>query len=281
MKNKIFVYGTLMKGMSNYDYYLSKTNFLGNAEINGYIMYDLDSYPGIIEGNGKIKGEVYEVDDNTLQKIDTLENEGNFYKKRLVPSSLGDVYVYIYNYPIKNKNIIPYEMQPYNKLIYYVSYGSNMLEERFLCYIKGGFCRYNNRYYYGCQNKCLPIKTKSIIIPYNMFYSKESSTWDNKPVSFLDYSKEGSAYAKAYLITEEQFKTVQEQEGAWYDKKIELKSIDGFKVYTFTSSNEKLEHRHYTSLSDNYKKVLQNGLKQSFPLLSEEEINNYLMKCSN
>lgn len=280
MNSKIFVYGTLMKEMSNHDCYLSKSKFLGNAEIEGFIMYDLGSYPGIVGGIGRIKGEIYEVSEETLKRIDLLEGEGDLYTKKLISTSLGEAYVYIYNHSIENRTVIPYEMQPYNNLIYYVSYGSNMLEERFLCYIKGGKCRYNNRNYDGCKNKCFPIKSKSIIIPYNMYYSKSSSSWGNKPVSFLNYEIKGFAYARAYLITKEQFEEVQKQEGeSWYGKQIELDLIDGFKSYTFTNKDN-LIHKHYNSLSDGYKQVLKDGLKESFPNLSGDKIDRYLIKCS-
>lgn len=81
MKSKIFVYGTLMKNMRNH-YYLEDSTYMGETEISGYEMYDLGYYPGIVKGNGIIKGEVYEVTEDVMKKIDILENEGILYLKK-------------------------------------------------------------------------------------------------------------------------------------------------------------------------------------------------------
>ena len=137
MKTKIFVYGTLMSKMAN-NKYLQNSKYLGTQEIEGFIMYDLGYFPGIVKGTGKVKGEIYEIDNTLLEKLDKLEDEGNLYLREKIQTSFGETQIYIYNKTVDNKNIIPYEMQPYNNLIYYVSYGSNLLEERFLTYIKGG-----------------------------------------------------------------------------------------------------------------------------------------------
>ena len=123
--NKVFVYGTLLKGMSNYDDYLAYAKFVSKAEIDGFDMYDLGHFPGIVKGKGKVKGEIYEVDDELLEDLDFLENNGNLYIREKVNTEFGEVYVYVYNKSIENMTQIPYEMQPYNDLIYYVAYGSN------------------------------------------------------------------------------------------------------------------------------------------------------------
>lgn len=84
--------------------------------------------------------------------------------------------------------------------------------------MRGGECEYNKKTYEGCSNKCLPLKSKAIKIPYEMYFSKESSSWNNKALSFINYNKSGYSYAKAYLITQEKFKEVQKQEGlSWYN----------------------------------------------------------------
>ena len=45
---KVFVYGTLMRGNSNNSFYLKDSAFVGKGIIQGYALYDLGSYPGII-----------------------------------------------------------------------------------------------------------------------------------------------------------------------------------------------------------------------------------------
>ena len=275
MKKKIFVYGTLMKGMRNH-YYLKDSTYLGVDEIEGYTMYNIGSYPGIVKGSDRIKGEVYEVTQETLDMMDALEGEGYLYLRETINTKYGEAYVYVYNKSIDELIVLPYDMQPYNELVYYVSYGSNMLEERFLSYIKGGKCRFNKMNYRGCDNKSLFLSSKSIVISYQMYYSKFSSSWGGA-VSFLGKNK-GKTYAKAYLITKEQFEQIKRQEGSWYSHEIELESIDGFETKTFTSEVE-LEHKSFIYVNDNYKEVLRLGLKESFKNLSDKEIEEYLINC--
>ncbi len=279
MKSKIFVYGTLMKNMRNH-YYLEDSTYMGEAEIFGYEMYDLGYYPGIVKGNGIIKGEVYEVTEDIMKKIDILENEGNLYLKKEENTLFGKVYIYVYNKTLNNMKKIPYEMQPYNKLMYYVAYGSNMLNERFMNYVKGGLCRFNGKYYNSCKNISEPLKSIKVNIPYDMYFSKSSSKWNESSVCFLDDSKSGFAYGKGYLITKEQFDDIQKQERIyWYGKIINLGEIDGFQAYTFTN-NEILSHKGYESISKEYLKVLKLGLKETYNELTDEEIEKYIINCT-
>jgi len=43
MADKVYVYGTLMKGHGNHGYYLSQSEFLGKGEITGYALYAVSS----------------------------------------------------------------------------------------------------------------------------------------------------------------------------------------------------------------------------------------------
>ena len=151
MKYIIFVYGTLMKGMINHEY-LSNSKFLGNKEVDGYKMYYLVGRPGVVRDKGIVKGELYEIDENTLRKIDMLEEYGNLYIREEIYINSIKAYIYVYIGNIDNKCVIPYEMQPFNNLVYYVSYGSNMSYDRFLQYIR------------ECTNNSLPIISKNVII---------------------------------------------------------------------------------------------------------------------
>ena len=162
------------------------------------------------------------------------------------------------------------------KKIWYVCYGSNLLLERFEHYIKGGTCRYNNKEYKGCEDKTMPEKSAPCEIPYDMYYGKDSLSWGGS-VSFLDDSKAGKAYGRAYLVTEEQFEKIWEQEGkkSLYSKKISLEPIDGIEAYTFTHK-EKLGYSRKPSLE--YLFVLAMGLKETYPDMSNLEILDYLKK---
>ena len=97
----VFVYGTLMKNYRNHAY-LKDATYIGAGVIEGYDMYDLGRYPGIIAGKGKVFGEVYQVTDEIEKQLDYLEEEGDLYIKkpetiRLENGQTVEGKVYVYN----------------------------------------------------------------------------------------------------------------------------------------------------------------------------------------
>lgn len=109
--SKVFVYGTLLSGLSRSDI-LNACTLEGGATIQA-AMYDLGSYPGIIPGDNVIHGEVYTVDDDTLQYLDMIEgysiNHKNtsLYIRQSIPVTMYDetvetAYAYFYNGSIEN-----------------------------------------------------------------------------------------------------------------------------------------------------------------------------------
>jgi len=102
MNHKLFVYGTLLSRESNWSHYLKNANFLGIDTIEGeFTMVSLEGFPGVIPtGKGKIKGEVYEVDENTYKGIEYLEGyhldiESRFYDKMKVNTKYGKAEMYV------------------------------------------------------------------------------------------------------------------------------------------------------------------------------------------
>jgi gamma-glutamylcyclotransferase (GGCT)/AIG2-like uncharacterized protein YtfP len=79
----LFVYGTLMKGMRNH-VYLERAQFLGEATTAPqYELMTNGSIPAMKDGKETVKGELYEVDDETLQSLDVLEEVNTkLYEKR-------------------------------------------------------------------------------------------------------------------------------------------------------------------------------------------------------
>lgn len=70
----IFVYGTLKKGYRFHNEYLGKGKFLTEDKIDGELyMQPRGLFPLIFEGKDKIAGEVYQVDERTLDGIRYLE----------------------------------------------------------------------------------------------------------------------------------------------------------------------------------------------------------------
>lgn len=102
----VFVYGTLRRGDC-------RGGFLGEpyfpeAYVKGLELFDLGPFPGVLEGPGLVRGEVYEIDAKMLQSLDRIEGyraqapgEG-LYDRQLVtardPSGEEvEAWVYIYN----------------------------------------------------------------------------------------------------------------------------------------------------------------------------------------
>jgi gamma-glutamylcyclotransferase (GGCT)/AIG2-like uncharacterized protein YtfP len=85
MKTAIFVYGTLKSGQRNNDL-LSGQQFLGAAQtLPCYRLYDCGRYPALVEDskNGiAVQGEVWEVSDEVLRKMDEYEGVPNLYSRR-------------------------------------------------------------------------------------------------------------------------------------------------------------------------------------------------------
>lgn len=81
--HKIFVYGTLKRGRHN-NYMLGPSKFLGvYLTERMFTMYDGKGFPYVVpEGSNTIIGELYEVDDKILERLDWLEGvKANHYKR--------------------------------------------------------------------------------------------------------------------------------------------------------------------------------------------------------
>lgn len=163
--------------------------------------------------------------------------------------------------------------------VWYASYGSNMLYERFMYYIKGGYYELNNKSYLGCKDKTLPKADKSVMIPYKMYFGNQSASWGNGGVSFLDLNTLGKSLGRMYLITREQFDDIHDQEGKhknWYNEICELGEFEEYKILTFTNKTM----REACMPLDSYLDVVKPGMKETYPGLSDDEINEYLVDCS-
>ena len=85
MTHRVFVYGTLKSGFWNH-YLLDGCEFAGDAvTVPTYKMIE-NGFPVIRpDPNGKpLAGEIYDVDDETLARLDQLEREGSSYDRKLI-----------------------------------------------------------------------------------------------------------------------------------------------------------------------------------------------------
>ena len=82
---RVFVYGTLKKGIQNH-HLLAGAEYVGQAyTIECFKMFNV-GFPIIREAEADghaVFGEVYDVDDQTLSRLDRLENEGTMYDRKV------------------------------------------------------------------------------------------------------------------------------------------------------------------------------------------------------
>ena len=279
----VFVYGTLLKGEANHRY-LENSTLLGTSVIEGYDLYDVGWYPAIVPGDSLIIGELYNVAKSDIPAIDRLEGEGSLYRKQCERVILNGksyfAFIYVYLGDVSDLERISSWKDDH---VWYVSYGSNMLEERFLCYIKGGPFE-GSRNHPACDDTTLPLAVKTVEIPYDMYFGNVSGSWHGSGVSFLDVTRPGKALGVAYLISKEQFEHVSKRENdgrsptpgyGWYEDIIDLDSSDGIELKTIT--NRYL--RSYNEPFPEYLDTLRRGIRQNWPNLTDEEIEDYLKNC--
>jgi len=95
--------------------------------------------------------------------------------------------------------------------IWYVAYGSNLSQERFSYYLRGGRPKGNDRHYPGCRDTSDPIDSFGLMIPGGIYFAGRSSGWQ-AGMAFYDPEAPGEVAGRAYLITAEQFVDVLAQE---------------------------------------------------------------------
>lgn len=118
---RVFVYGTLMRGNSNHRY-LKGCEFLGEAELKDFALYNVKQYAGIKPRQGfTVKGEVFEADEAARARLDKLEEEGSLYTAQHVSVTLNGgeacgAFVYVYNLEVNEDSLVPAEMQPWERV---------------------------------------------------------------------------------------------------------------------------------------------------------------------
>lgn len=283
----VFVYGTLVEGMSNADM-LNGCAHLGMARLSGYDLFDLGAFPGIMPSgdDGHVLGELRVVDARALSALDELEGNGSLYQRVAVDvcvtNPFGETpnrsraWAYVYLGKAARGSRIPEQLQPWplahalrDTHVWYVAYGSNMCYERFSYYLAGGACEDNGQTYRGCSDKTPPLCSVAVPVMHDVYFGNESMSWGGSGVAFLDADNPGFARARAYLISREQFEQVHDQEGRggqWYGREVELGKCAGIPMVTFTSK----ERRPQNAPSRAYLDVIRRGLREAYPHLCDE-----------
>ena len=112
-KHLVAVYGSLRRGMSNYQYYLSNSEYKGTFTTEPeYTLHSLSYYPGLkLNGNHSIVMEVYEVDEDTLKNLNRLEGyypgeKSTFYDRIEIDTPWGKAFTYIYVNELSKESIV-------------------------------------------------------------------------------------------------------------------------------------------------------------------------------
>jgi succinyl-diaminopimelate desuccinylase len=183
--------------------------------------------------------------------------------------------------------------------VWYATFGSGLYKENFMCGINGGKPEGSKRVLTGCRDKSAPLKDRFISLPHKLYFSGESKTWAG-PLSVLDAKADPTAhtFARAYLITVEQFEDIVAQENlktgpvrlpltkamrkdhatvevgkdGLYDELLYCGQMEDYPVFSLTCSKPS---NNYSAPSLVYTRVLCKGLSQ-YNELSPENAVEYL-----
>ncbi len=99
-------------------------------------------------------------------------------------------------------------------LVWYAAFGSNVLRERFLMYLRGGPVPGSGRMQHGARDATDPVDSRPYPLDRPMGFGFESAGWGGGGVAFVDPHRElpGDTMARAWLITDEQLADVWAQE---------------------------------------------------------------------
>ena len=182
--------------------------------------------------------------------------------------------------------------------IWYACYGSNLLEERFLCYIRGGTAPGTSRTYEGCSDQALPLENEKIIIRNALYFAKHSETWSGGVAFIGNHTKvKANTLGRMYLITSEQFEDILKQEidskeplsvniadlilrekmlvrkGSWYGNVLFLGFYNEIPIVTFTHEVDLPPAKP----SPSYLKVIADGIRETYDY-EPEEIAEYFLE---
>lgn len=179
-------------------------------------------------------------------------------------------------------------MNKNQKYVWYLSYGSNLSKDRFLCYIQGGTPNGSTKNERGCRDNTMSTQDEGYEISFPLYFAKFSNRW-NGGVAFIGRSEVNNTktLARMYLITEEQFLDVVSQENdcpaisidlegvisnkslkvseGWYGNILYIGEKDGHPIFSFTS-NDDIEDAKFNPPSNAYLNTISLGLTETFDM---------------
>lgn len=185
-----------------------------------------------------------------------------------------------------------------NSYLWYACYGSNIKKARFLCYIQGGTPKGAIKSFPGCSDPTEPIDSRPFTIKRELYFAKESVTWNGGGIGFLKPEKDSSfkTYGRIYKISLGQFKDLLKQElqvtedvpvdlerlrcegffnclpEGRYGHLLHLGEIEGLPVVSFSS--ERFLKDEINPPTEAYLSTIMSGLREIYDL-NEEELIEY------
>jgi gamma-glutamylcyclotransferase (GGCT)/AIG2-like uncharacterized protein YtfP len=114
----LFVYGGLMRGFDLH-HCLGGCRFVGEGWTRG-ILLRAGRYPGLVDGEGTVAGDLYRMSDpapllatlDELEEYDPRNPQGSLYVRDVRPVSMSDgsltfAWLYVYNRPVAGLGVIP------------------------------------------------------------------------------------------------------------------------------------------------------------------------------
>ena len=184
------------------------------------------------------------------------------------------------------------------KHVWYATYGSNLNEDRLMCYIKGGSPTPRHEPHSGCRVQKNPSANGWSHISYELYFSGMSESWGGAP-AYLNPSPEEDSHTEVrlYRLEQSQFEDIFAQENglqpgdiwlkddlsevigmhpaAKYSKLIRLNDFNGEPAMTFTSP-ERLENGVPSAL---YLSMFVAGFRQGG--WYERDIKEHLLSLPN
>jgi len=116
--DRVFVYGGLMRGFDLH-HHMTPSEFVGRGMVDGALLA-LGAYPGLVEGDATVRGEVYRFEDMpaALDVLDDIEQynpadpDGSLYVRLVQPVRMDDgrvldAWVYRYHRPAGDAPRVP------------------------------------------------------------------------------------------------------------------------------------------------------------------------------
>ncbi len=205
--------------------------------------------------------------------MDYYEAVGELYERRQAKAESAhgalecEAYVYM---PEPEGEKVRGRWHDNGELVWYACYGSNMDDERFDCYIKGG-C-YCGRVYDGCSDKSAWLDSYTTVVDGNLYFAFASRRWEDCGVAFYDKRGAGRTFMRMYMVKASQLDGIHEQEGKSVYGSLEYlgRAHDGRRVYTITSSYVRDDKN---APSEAYRQLLESALVKNFGLSRQQAVD--------